>query len=88
MNVPKKENNCSKIKGNKVCAIHEVEISDSVKIYEYIDTKIKVTSNTLAHLDKLIAALSDRIKKIEKNIELKELEGKLNNHYEQSRRRK
>lgn len=88
MNVPKRENNCCKIKGNKVCAINEFEISEGVNIYEYIDTKIKVTSNILAHVDKLIATLSDRIKKIEKNIEVKELEGKLNKHYEQSRRRK
>lgn len=82
-----KENIFSKIKRHNLCVTQEAEVSNDVNTCEYIDAKIRVTLNTLEHLDKLIGVLSDRVKKIEKNIELKELEGKLNKHYEQSRRR-
>lgn len=80
------DNNFCKNKINQVSNKDEVESSSDIN-KAYIDEIFITISQKITYLDKIIANLLDRLKKIEKDIALKDLEGKLNKHYEQSRRR-
>lgn len=75
-----------KVEVIKISSSDKAELPDIVS-KEYVDKIVKKNSDNLVHIEKLILILIDRIKDIEKDIALKELEGKLNKHYEQSRRR-
>ncbi|XP_026322221.1 uncharacterized protein LOC113231895 [Hyposmocoma kahamanoa] len=75
-----------------VSIIEELKEADKAELpdivsKDYVDKIVKKNSDNLVHIEKLILILVDRIKDIEKDIALKGLEGKLNKHYEQSRRR-
>lgn len=88
MNEEKKGNfnvDSYKLEVIKISSIDKREVSDVVN-KEIVDKFNKNNSEKLAHIEKLVMILTDRVKNIEKDIALKELEGKLNKHYEQSRR--
>lgn len=89
MNVEKKENikiDSYKLEIIKISSTDKPESADVVS-KQYVDRIVKNNSDKLEHFEKLTMILIDCIKKIEKEIALKEVAGKLSKHYEQSRRR-
>lgn len=73
-----------------------VEITNTIKAIEsdknITDEQIKKLEVNVCmqieKLNKLISILNEKVTNLEKNIKLKEIAGKLNKHYEQSRRHK
>lgn len=74
------------------CKVGAIKVTGTPELFElfskeYVNNNVQKNSDKLVDLEKLFLTLINRIKNIEKNIVLKELEKNLNKHYEQSRRR-
>lgn len=94
---------CRKIETIKITTVNEAEelnctnkqfFEENIKLVAdlrdrllYIEKDIALKGRQILHYEKLIESLLKRVKEVERNINLKELQGTLNKHYEQSRRR-
>lgn len=78
----KRDNNSLKI--NKIIKPTVSDPPNSVT-KEYVETIVRDCLNKIMHVSELTTNLTLRIKNIEKEFVIKDLAGKLNKHYEQSR---